>query len=102
VQHNLPLATANHFGPLFKAIFLDSKIAKGYARGRTKATVIINKALGPASHCHYYLVQHCKTHPFSLGIDVPSDTDVDKMSPVNMRIFDVSRSKTVTSHFYDV
>jgi len=94
VQHNLPLATANHLGPLFKAIFPDSKIAKGYACGRTKATAIINKALGP--HCHDYLVQHCKTHPFSLGIDGSSDTDVDKMNPVTMRVFDVRELKKNT------
>ena len=30
VQHNLPLATADHMGPLFKAIFPDSKIASSY------------------------------------------------------------------------
>ena len=84
MQHNLPLATANHLGPLFKAIFPDSKIAKGYTCGQTKATAIINKALGP--DCNDYLVQHCKTHPFSLGIDGSSDTDVDKMNPVTMRV----------------
>ena len=41
-------------------------------------------------------------HPFSLGIDGSSDTDVNKMNHVTMRIFNVNRSKTVTSHFYDM
>ena len=100
VQHNLPLATADHLGPLFKTIFPDSKIAKLYACGRTKTGAIINKAMGP--HCHAYLVEHCTTHPFSLGIDGSSDTDVNKMNPVTMRVFDINRSKTVTSHFYDM
>ena len=57
IQHNLPLATANHLGPLFKRIFPDSDIAKWYASGRSKTSAIVNKALGP--HCHNYLVQHC-------------------------------------------
>ena len=30
-EHNLPFATADHLGPLFKAIFPDSKIAKAYS-----------------------------------------------------------------------
>ena len=100
VQHNLPLATADHMGPLFKAIFLDSKIASLYASGRTKTSAMINVAMGP--HCHTHLVDHCKSHPFSLGINGSNDTGVNKMNPVTIRIFDISRSKTVTSHFYDM
>ena len=40
VQHNLPLATADHLGPLFKSIFPDSKIAQSYSCARQKATAI--------------------------------------------------------------
>lgn len=100
IQHNLPLATADHLGPLFKTIFPDSDIAKWYSSGRTKTSAIVNKAMGP--HCHNYIVQHCMEHPFSLGTDGSSDTDVNKMNPVTMRIFDVNTSKTVTTHFYDI
>ena len=39
---------------------------------------------------------------FGLGVDGLSDTDMNKMNPVTMRIFDVKRSKTVTTHFYDM
>ncbi|XP_068677860.1 uncharacterized protein [Montipora foliosa] len=98
IQHNLPLATSDHLGPLFRAIFPDSEIAKQYGCARTKTMAIINKALGP--HCHSYVVQHCQKHPFSIGIDGSSDTDVEKMNPATVRIFDINRSKTVTSHFY--
>jgi hypothetical protein len=52
IQHNLPISTSAHLGPLFKIIL---------------TTAIINEAMGP--HCHEYIVQHCKEHPFSLGID---------------------------------
>ena len=81
-------------------IFPDSNIAKSYACGRTKTSAIINKAMGP--HCHEYLVEHCKSHPFSIGIDGSSDTEESKMNPMTIRIFDLSRSKTVTTHFYDM
>ena len=98
IQHNLPIATSDHLGPLFRAIFPNSEIAKQYACGRTKTAAIINKALGP--HGHSYVVQHCRNHPFSIGIDGSSDTDVEKMNPATVRIFDINRAKTVTCHFY--
>ena len=99
IQHNLPLATADHLRPLFKSIFPDSNIAKSYACRRTKTSAIINKAMG--LHCHEYLVEHCKSHPFSIGIDGSSDTEESKMNPATIRIFDM-RSKTVTTHFFDM
>ena len=89
VQHN-PLATADHMGLLFKAIFPDSKITSSYASGCTKTSAMINVAMGP--HCHSYLVDHCKSHPFSLGIDRSDDTGVNKMNSLTIRIFDISRS----------
>ena len=36
IQHNLPLATSDHHGPLFRAMFPDSEIAKQYGCVRTK------------------------------------------------------------------
>ena len=56
--------------------------------------------MGP--HCHEYVVQHCLQHPFSLGIDGSGDTDVENMNPMTVRIFDINRSKTVTTQFYDM
>ena len=100
IQHNLPIATSAHLGPLFKSIFPDSQIAKSYACSTTKTSAIINEAMGP--HCHEYITEHCKGHPFSLGIDGSSDTDIEKMNPVTIRVFDINRSKFVTSHFYDM
>ena len=67
IQHNLPLATAGHLGPLFKSIFPDSNIAKSYACGRTKTSAIINKAMG--LHCHEYLVEHCKSRSVLVLMD---------------------------------
>lgn len=47
VQHNLPHSTADHIGPLLKSIFPDSAIAKKYTSVQTKATYILNGAMGP-------------------------------------------------------
>lgn len=100
VQHNLPIATADHLGPLFRSIFPDSQIASKYSSARTKTSAILNVAMGP--FCHSAVVQHCQSHPFSLGTDGSNDTGLLKMNPVTIRIFDVKRSKTITSHFYDI
>ena len=100
IQHNLPISTSDHMGLVFRAMFPDSEIAKHYGCGRTKTSAIINKALGP--HCHEYMVNHIRTHPFSLGIDGSSDTDVEKMNPMTVRIFDINGPKTVSSHFYNM
>lgn len=94
-QHHLSIATTDHFGPLLKEMFPDSKIAASYASGPTKTSAVINIAMG--SYCHRYLIEHCKTNPFTLGIDGSIETGVDKMNPVNIHIFDFNRSKSVIS-----
>ena len=100
VQHNLPLATADHFGPLFKSIFTDSKITSSYACAKTKTFTILNEAFAP--HCLDYIVQHCKTHPYSVGHDGSNDTGNQKIYPVSIRVFDVKRSKTVRDPFFNM
>ena len=45
VQHNLPLATADHLCPLFKDIFPDSKIISSYTCGRTETSDSLNKTV---------------------------------------------------------
>ena len=42
VDHNIPLAAADTFSPLFKKMFPDSEIAKSFASARTKTTCIVN------------------------------------------------------------
>lgn len=85
-QLHLSITTADHLGPFFKEMFPDSKIAAAYALGPTKTSAIINIAKG--SYCHRYLIEHCKTNPFTLGIDGSIDTEVDKMNAVNICIFE--------------
>ena len=90
VQHNLPLATADNLSSLFKEVFPDRSTTKNYASRRTKTTSIINEAFAP--HCREYLIQHCKTHPLSVGTDGSNDTGLEKMNPVCLQIFDINRS----------
>ena len=94
------MATADHLGPLFRAIFPDSNIAKKNAMCRKKTTAIINETFGP--YCHDYIVEHCKTHPFTVGTDGSNDTGIEKMNPVTIKLFDTKRSKTITNHFFDM
>ena len=47
VQYYIPFSIADDLRPLFLNIFPDSQIAKAYARGRTKATCILNNAIAP-------------------------------------------------------
>ena len=41
VQHNVPLAIADHLSPLVRDIFSDSETAQDYASARTKTTCIV-------------------------------------------------------------
>ena len=52
---------------------------------------MINEAFAP--HCREYLIQHGKTHPFSVGVDGSNDTGLEKMNPVCLQLFHVNRSK---------
>ena len=48
-KHNLPIATADHAGMLFKSTFPDSKIVQKCACGRTKTTHIFSGAIAKES-----------------------------------------------------
>ncbi|KAG5277809.1 hypothetical protein AALO_G00091630 [Alosa alosa] len=47
VVPNLPLAFADHLGPLIKECFGDSKTAQEYKCARTKSSCHVNKAIAP-------------------------------------------------------
>lgn len=98
-HHNLPLATMDHLSPLFRDIFPDSKIAKGFAAARTKTTCILNMALRP--HFEKLLVASMKKNPFSLATDGSNDTGLQKMNPVTIRIFDEEEG-IVATRFLDM
>lgn len=72
VNHNIPLAFADHLSPLFRECFPDSKIAKKYSSARTKTSAIINGAVSP--YLLSELVKHLREKSFSLSTDGSNDT----------------------------
>ena len=97
VQHNVPLAVADHLSPLFRDIFPDSKIAKGYAAARTKTTCILNGSIAP--YFKATLVDVMKSRPFSIAIDGSNDSGLEKINPLTVRFFDEQRGLVVTQLF---
>ena len=94
VQHNIPLAVADHLGPLLRDIFPDSDIAKGYRSARTKTTCIINGSLAP--YFKSELITTMKSQPYALAIDGSNDTGLSKMNPLTVRFYDVRRGLVTT------
>ncbi|XP_053267948.1 uncharacterized protein LOC128425383 [Pleuronectes platessa] len=85
VAHNVPLAFADHLGPLLKDCFGDSKTAQDYRCARTKSSCITNKALAP--YFTQELVKELKNSPYTLVTDGSNDTGVQKMNPLTARVF---------------
>ena len=98
-HHNIPLAAMDHLSPLFRDIFLDSDIAKGFSSARTKTMCILNKALQP--HFESLLVAQMKDKPFSLAVDGSNDAGLHKMNPVTVRTYD-SVTGFVTTRLLDM
>ena len=94
VQHDVPLAVADHISPLLRDMFPDSDIAKGYASASTKTTCVINGSLAP--HFKSALVSDMKCEPFSIAVDGSNDSGLEKMNPMTVRLYDVNQGKIVT------
>ena len=86
VEHNLPMAVADHFSSLVKQMFPDSEIAKNFACMRSKTTHIINKALAPTADDR--VTSLCKTEKFSLMVDESNDHRDDKCVTILVRVLD--------------
>lgn len=97
LEHNLPIATADHAGPLFRSMFPDSKIASYYGSARTKTTSIINRALAP----EFAVINMVRKQPFTLSLDGSNDQEEQKLVPLTVRVFDTDLGM-VTSRFLDM
>ena len=84
VEHNLPIALADHAGPLFRKMFPDSEIAKKYGCARTKTTAIIGEM---ANTSKQGLVDLLKTKPYSIATDGSND-DNSQLYPIVATVFD--------------
>jgi hypothetical protein len=83
VEHNLPLATADRAGKLFKSMFPDSKIANKYKSGRTKTSHMLTGSI--AKNLTDNLKEELSlTQWYGLATDGSSDED-DTFLPVLVR-----------------
>ena len=85
VEHNLPLACADHTGPLFRKMFPDSTIATKYGCARTKTSCVLETL---ASDDAKGTVSQMKSQSFSLATDGSNDIGAAKLYPVCARYFD--------------
>ena len=99
VKHNIPIALADEITPLLRDIFPDSEIAKNYSSRRTKTACMINGAIAP--FFQQILIESMRKGPFAIAVDGSSDTGVEKMNPLTVRIFDTTRS-IVSTQFLDM
>ena len=96
---NIRLAFADKLNTLLPNIFPDSKIAKEYKMGKTKASCILNESLAP--HFLQETVQIMKNDFSSLSTDGSNDTGLEKMSLLTVRLCDSSKSR-VDTRFLDM
>ena len=93
IEHGLPLAVADHIGPLFKRMFPDSKIAEKYACARTKSSHIVRCL---AEDTSLKIAEAMKIGPFSIVTDGSCDYDDKKLYPVCVRYFDSEKGKVMS------
>ena len=96
VQHNLPIKSADHLTPLYRELFPDWRIAKKTSCIWTTSLQILNQALQPEAKENLV-----RSAPF-FSTDDSSDTGVEKMNPVLIKLFNVEHSHQVETKFYDM
>uniref|UniRef100_H2ZWF1 HAT C-terminal dimerisation domain-containing protein n=1 Tax=Latimeria chalumnae TaxID=7897 RepID=H2ZWF1_LATCH len=84
-NHGIPLVFSNHLSPLLPDILPDS-----YSSSATKITCLINGAI--ATHFREKVVEVMKNSPYSLLIDAPNDTGLEKVNPLTVHMFDITIS----------
>ena len=93
-EHNLPFLVADHFTPLVKKMFPDSRVAEKFSCARTKTTCIIKGALAPAV-CQKVVMQ-CQMQPFTILIDESNDRACDKEVAILVRVWDHDINRVAT------
>ena len=99
LEHNLPFEAAAYAGPLFRAMFPDSEIAKKYGCAATKTAAIINNYYAIAPSLRSPLIEHLQQNPFSLAIDGSSDTGSENMYPLVVRVYN-EKTGEICSRFW--
>eukprot|EP00057_Strongylocentrotus_purpuratus_P026387 XP_011680861.1 PREDICTED: uncharacterized protein LOC105446133 [Strongylocentrotus purpuratus] len=87
VEHNLPIAVADHAGPLFRKMFPDSKVASTYGCARTKTSAIIGELSNVTASA---IADIARSFPFSLATDGSNDGGDSQLYPVLIMYYDDS------------
>lgn len=92
VEHNIPIAVADHAAPLFQAMFPDSEVAKQYSCARTKTTAIV-KCMAESTSLE--IVKVLQDSHFSLATDGSTDHNDIKLYPLVVTYFDINKGEIV-------
>ena len=84
IEHNVPIAAADHASKLFSAIFPNSAEVKKFSCGRTKAGHIIREI---ASDSTKKISEVLRNGAFSIATDGSNDTEI-QMYPLVVSFFD--------------
>ena len=95
-EPNLPIATVDHLGELFKAMFSDSKIAKKYSCRQTKTTHILSGAVAKESISDLKSTSDLYKW-FGLATDGSSDEN-DKFLPIILFCYLGIPSRILSNH----
>ena len=88
---NVPFAFHDHLSPTIRAVFPDSPIASKYHSASTKAMCMLNMAIAP--ELKKELLDNMKVRPFSVSVDSSNDTELEKMNPMAIRIYNEKHGK---------
>ena len=94
-ENNIPLSFSDKLNKIIPDLFPDSNIAKQYKMGPMKTTCILNEALAP--NFLKGTIEAMKAGVYSLSTDGSNDTDLEKMNPLTVRLYDVNTSRVVTN-----
>ena len=94
LENNILLAFTDKLNKVFPIVFPDSNLAKEYGMAKTKTTCILNKCF--ASYLLQEAVGVMKSEYYSLSTDESNDSDLEKMNPLSVRLFDVYTKKVET------
>ena len=92
VVHNVPLAFADHLGPLLKDCLGDLKMAQDYRCARTKSSCIFNEVLVP--YLTQELVKALKNGPYTLVTDGSNDTGISQTIDLFCKTFALCKHRT--------
>ena len=100
VMSHLSLRSCTGLNELFKVMFKDSEIAKGFALSRTKCTYLINFGLAP--YFRQELLDSIKTSPYFVASFDESLNRVlqDEQMDIQIRFWNESENLVSTRYFY--